>query len=221
MAFAITHDLLRFHRTEGEVFQRVKLMERENIEARNVVALWMWLESMGFPNMVHRAKNASADVFRRLLFEAEAILDCLRQGNPGIRDPITLRFFYANRDVAIRSIVAVLDGVGRVIFNDDLVKAARDSDAGHKLEPSLAAALRTPYVHMMEPTHQDYRSMLVTFSPGRRPNAEAITNYFVGRWGICLESVDLDLDPGLGQRQGPVPTYGRVVFTTPHISPYC
>ncbi|CAA6660753.1 unnamed protein product [Spirodela intermedia] len=201
MAFAITHDLLRFHRTEGEVFQRVKLMERENIEARNVVALWMWLESMGFPNMVHRAKNASADVFRRLLFEAEAILDCLRQGNPrpsqnptaisltaeGIRDPITLRFFYANRDVAIRSIVAVLDGVGRVIFNDDLVKAARDSDAGHKLEPSLAAALRTPYVHMMEPTHQDYRSMLVTFSPGRRPNAEAITNYFVGYLNQSLD----------------------------------
>lgn len=194
MAFATTHDLLRFHRSEGEVFERVKLMQREHIDARNVVALWMWLESIGFTNMVHRMKNATADVFRRLLLEAEAILDCLRQGNPrpsqnpaaitltaeGIRDPITLRFFYANRDVAIRSIVAILDGVGRVIFNDDLVKAARASDAGRQLEPSLAAALKTPYVHMVEPTHEDYRSMLVTFSPGHRPKAETITNYFMG-----------------------------------------
>ncbi|CAA6670295.1 unnamed protein product [Spirodela intermedia] len=213
--------------------KRVKLMNRESVEARKVVALWMWLESMGFPNMVRRAKNAPADVFQRLLLEAEAILDSLHQGNPktsqnataifltayGARDPITLQFFYANRDLGIRSIVAILDSVGRIIFNDELVKASRESDAGRQLEPSLAEALQAPYIHMMEPTHEDYRSMLVTFHPGSNVTPEIIINYFVGRWGVSVERVDLDLDPKLGQWEGPMPTYGRVVFTSPSFLP--
>ena len=92
---------------------------------------------MGFHNIIQRAKNAAPDFLERLLREAEAILDCFIQGNPrpsgnkktvaltaeGIREPISLRFFYANRDLGITSMVSILDGVGRVIFDDELINA--------------------------------------------------------------------------------------------------
>lgn len=208
MAYAKIHNLLRFHRTESEVYERVKLMERESVVARNVVALWMWLETMGFRNMVQRVKNSPADFFQRLLLEAEAILDALHQGTPkssqnataiflttyGVGEPFNLEFFYANGDLGIMSIVAILDGVGRVIFKDELIKAARESDAGHQLDPSLVEALQARYIPMVEPTHEDYRSMLVTFHPGSDVTPDIIINYFVGYFNPNTRLDNLERD---------------------------
>ena len=41
------YSLLLFHRMESIVFQRVKQTRRFSTESKNVVSLWMWLESMG------------------------------------------------------------------------------------------------------------------------------------------------------------------------------
>lgn len=194
MANVTVHDFLRFHRSEGEVYEKVVAMGRERGEAKNVIALWMWLQQVGFPDMVGRVKSSTRDATLRLLREAEAILDCFRQGNPPparsaaaltqtaqlVRDPPTLRFFYVHRDVAIRSIVSILDGVGRVIFDDVLIRAASDADAGIPVEKALKAALETPYERRVETTPEDRRSMLLAYPSGRPLPSQMITDYFTG-----------------------------------------
>ncbi|MQL90391.1 hypothetical protein Taro_022984 [Colocasia esculenta] len=223
MADATVHNVLRFHRLEGKVYEKVLSMGKEPADAKHLVALWMWLEQLGFDDMVRRVKSSPREASLRLLREAEAILDCLRQGSPppargtaaltqttqSAKDAPNLRFFFVHRDVAIRSMVSVLDGVGRVIFDDALIRAASDADAGLPVDKKLRNELEAPYESRVEPTPEGRRSMFLTFPPGQPLPSEVITDYFTGRWGVCVEKMEM-VQP---------PKYGRVVFNSPSLLP--
>ena len=159
------------------------------MEAKNIVSLWMWLETMGAGPVVTYAKLASFILFERLVAEAKIILDRIRLRplrNPldlnsnieGVPLPQTVLYVHANRDAAIRVMVRILDGVGRVIFNEELIRAARDRDAGLTVEPRLQAKLFSIYVEMIEPTREDSRSILISYFRGHRADAHAIKAYF-------------------------------------------
>lgn len=184
-------DVLMFHKQERRLFDTLKA--RAPARAQRILALWLWLELLGI-NVVAFVRNCrNRDVVQRLIDEALQILDQLRQNAPLLSDnndniPLTaslaveqfnLRFFHYHRDRAVRGIAHVLDGVGKLIFDDNLHALLGAYETGAL--PELPEELARPYRDVPAVSSPaDARSLFVTFSPAFPLSREDIVVYFTG-----------------------------------------
>ncbi|KAJ0985139.1 hypothetical protein J5N97_003495 [Dioscorea zingiberensis] len=226
---ASIHDTLNYHKMDRRLYERVMGLGRASTVARNIIALWMWLELIDV-NVVHFLKDVTIpNVLLNFIKEAEAILDIIRQDSPPsdddalvaipftadfVSEPFNLRFFYFNREVVVRGLTKMLDGVGTLIFNDHLshmlntyertVSFAREQ--GMRL-PTMPQELAQPYNSDIIPPLEDYRSLFITFSIGFALSREEIAEYFNEKMGECVDRVMLERRPTRA-----TPMYGRIVF---------
>ncbi|XP_074570527.1 uncharacterized protein LOC141827182 [Curcuma longa] len=226
-------NLFHFHKVDRNVYDQLLGHGTEPSVARNVVALLIWLDTIGLDVLSYLNDHASNSyAFLRLVAEADAVLDCLRRDAPprdsalaipvlaSLSDqPIDLGFFYFNRHVATKRIAGVLSGAGRVFFDDALYasflryeEAAADAWKRNAAPPPLPEELARTYElgATAATSSEDQRSLFLTFSKGFPLTKEEIEAYFREKWGDCVEKVAVQ-KPAAGSVVGPL--YGRVVFT--------
>ncbi|XP_073101462.1 uncharacterized protein [Elaeis guineensis] len=217
---ASVRDVLIFHKQEIRLFDMLKA--RTPSFAQRILALWLWLELLGINVVAFVCNCRNRDVVHRLIDEALQILDQLRQNAPLLTEdngkipltaalavePFNLRFFHYHRDRAVTGIAHILDGVGKLIFDENLHALLGAYESGAL--PELPEELARPYHHLpaVPAAPADARSLFLTFSPAFPLSREDIVVYFTRRWGRCVESVTLENEPGLK------PMYGLVVFTS-------
>ncbi|KAJ7966170.1 Rho guanine nucleotide exchange factor [Quillaja saponaria] len=134
MASISIGDLHQFHRTDREVFSClvVKLM-RNPTESLLVMALWMSLEDIGYPNIIVNMTGLSDAMVNALATEAVSCLKCLEGNTHGIplvsvlplttiivHREISLHMFNQKRFTAVSGIRSFLNNVCARIFTDIL-----------------------------------------------------------------------------------------------------
>ncbi|XP_042426232.1 uncharacterized protein LOC122014115 [Zingiber officinale] len=219
-------NVFQFHKVDRNIYDKLIDHGTEPGVARNVVALFIWLDTIGLDVLSYLDVHASNSfAFFRLVAEAESVLDCLRCDAPprdstlaipviaSLSDqPIDLGFFYFNRHDAAKRIAGVLDGAGRVFFDDTLYSSFLRYEAAcrRKAAPLPEELARTYELGATATTSEDQRSLFLTFSKGFPLTKEEIEAYFREKWGDCVEKVAVQR-PAAGSPVGPL--YGKVVFT--------
>ncbi|KAG1362150.1 hypothetical protein COCNU_10G003690 [Cocos nucifera] len=168
-------DVLTFHRRDRRAYEKVIAVGRIPEIARNVVALFLWLELIGIDVITYVIECKNRRTVLRFVVEAESILACLRPDAavpPSntksaipliaalISEPLGLHFFHFNREIAVRGLVHILDRVGTFIFDDNLyallegyegaVRASEEESRRLGVQvalPELPPELAMPYSH--------------------------------------------------------------------------
>lgn len=134
MAPISVKELHLFHRIDREVFFcLVTRLARDPAQSLLVMALWLWLESIGYHNIISKLVGLSDPLINALAIEAVTCLRCLELEN--IRIPasgglpltstlmqkdISLHFFRQKRFTAVTGIKSVLNKICAQIFTDIL-----------------------------------------------------------------------------------------------------
>lgn len=197
------HETLNYHKMDRRLYETVLKMGRFPALARNIVALWMWLELMGI-NVIHYIKDISdPSLLLNFIKEAETILNIIRQASPVLpfgndellvslpfmagfaTEPINIRFFYCHSDVVVRGLTYLLDGVGTLIFNDHLFHMLnvyeRALSVAHQQgarPPVMPEELASEYNSRVTTSPEDYRALFITFSRRCTLTREEIAQYF-------------------------------------------
>ncbi|EES09293.1 hypothetical protein SORBI_3005G042300 [Sorghum bicolor] len=184
--------------------------------ARNVVALLLCFDR-GTNQVISRLQGMSTTGLDHLVTEASHIIRCLNMRNLLTGPPTPLLsalcqdsrmddplFFPVNRDLIVRGVTDLLDGVCTLIFDNRLYHLLRRHQTGLV---SRNPELEAPYAGVITTMPEDCRSMFVTFSLGQAVEREEIFSYFREIWGDCIVRVLMEKTTG-----GAQPMYGRVIF---------
>lgn len=108
-------------------------LHRDVTQSLLVMALWLWLENVGYPDLVPRVIGLPYALVNALVDEAVSCLKCLETENPTIppggglpfttrlmRKNISLKIFILKRYTTIAGIKSVLNNTCTRIFNDVL-----------------------------------------------------------------------------------------------------
>ncbi|KAL6848460.1 hypothetical protein ACP4OV_021754 [Aristida adscensionis] len=212
-------DVLYQLRNARAAYERFREMGSHPEQARNAVALLVWLEQAGVRALSH-FPSLSAAAVGLVAAEADAILRCLRADDAGAAElfpdipllsalcpdgaDVDPRFFVFNQDLVVRGVADILDGVGALVFNDRLWLLLRRYQTGLV---GLLPELEAPYAWQPATVPEDYRSMFITFSRGMPVEREEIFDYFRQKWGDCIVRVLMEKTTG-----GQPPMYGRIIF---------
>ncbi|KAK7311872.1 hypothetical protein RJT34_10306 [Clitoria ternatea] len=134
MAPITLEELYQFHKIDRKVFSCLVInLARNPAQSLLVMALWLWLENIGFPNIIPMLANFPNTLINALADEAETCLEWLglenrRIPNNGglpltstlIHSQISLQFFTQKRFTVIASIKATLSKICTRIFTDIL-----------------------------------------------------------------------------------------------------
>ncbi|KAH7682971.1 hypothetical protein IHE45_05G153600 [Dioscorea alata] len=224
-------EILNYHKMDRRLYEKILGLGRLANVARNIVALWMMLEFMSI-DVIYCVKDIAAPILLLdFVMEAEAILNVIRPGSSSsdndeliaipltanfANEPIDLLFFSYHSDVVVRGLTYILDGVGTLIFNDELNQMLLNYE--RTLSFSQQQGLRSPvipeelsrqYNSRVTPSLEDHRSLFITFSRGFPLRREEIMAYFNERLGECVERVMMERTPIRA-----TPMYGRIIFTS-------
>ncbi|KAK4274429.1 hypothetical protein QN277_017649 [Acacia crassicarpa] len=123
-----------FHKIDRDVFCCLLLkLSLEPSQCLLIMSLWLWLENVGYPNVVPQLVRLSNPLLNAMAKEAQACLRCLGDDNPRIprggglpltstllEKEISLQLFHLKRFTAIAGIKSVLNNVSVRIFSDIL-----------------------------------------------------------------------------------------------------
>lgn len=192
-------DVLAFHKIDRAVYEKFVTHGTEPGTARNVVALFMWLEQLGIDMIGQIAQITNPTIIFTLIAEADAVLHCLRQDDglnnyteiPLItslsKNSLDIRFFNFHRDVIVRGLAYILDGVGRVVFDDHMYELLRTYETAEAVVraglsavmPAVPLGLAVLYDPAAAvPSIVDARSMFITFSKGFPIRRDEILEHF-------------------------------------------
>uniref|UniRef100_A0ACD5T7I6 Uncharacterized protein n=1 Tax=Avena sativa TaxID=4498 RepID=A0ACD5T7I6_AVESA len=204
-------EVLYMYGVARQAYERFVSISGNLEQARNAVALLVWLDQ-GTVSALHHVPSISPAA---VAAEANNILECLRHQEAmlpaiplisvlcqdGNVDP---RFFAFHQDLVVRGVAEILDGVGKLIFDDRLHVLLRRYQTGLVGNPP---ELMAPYRSEPVAVPEDCRSMFITFSKGMPIDREEIFDYFRQKWGDCVVRVLMEKTPG-----GSAPMYGRIIF---------
>jgi hypothetical protein len=171
-------DMLYLYCDARSVYERFIGMGSHPEQARNAVALLLWLDQAFHQAMpIRHLPTLDATAVSMVASEANRILHCLQQQShhPAVLPPIP--FISAlcqchdggidtafNQDLVVRGVADILDGVGALIFDDRLYSLSE---------------LEAPYTCRPVTLPEDCRSMFVTFSKGQPAvDRQEIFDYF-------------------------------------------
>ncbi|TKY74721.1 hypothetical protein E2542_SST03484 [Spatholobus suberectus] len=127
-------ELHQFHKRDRELFSCLVIkLARDPAQSLLVMALWLWLENTGFPNVISKLASLSETLVNALANEAETCLKWLDLENARIpiggglpltstiiHGDISLQLFSQKRFTAIASIKSILNKICARIFTDIL-----------------------------------------------------------------------------------------------------
>nr|DAD47702.1 TPA_asm: hypothetical protein HUJ06_017639 [Nelumbo nucifera] len=130
--------LLAFHKVEREVFRRLIDMGLNPQVARNIICLWLWLEEIGFYDMVRQISIQSNEFLALVAAEAEAAFTFIEPDGMAptayvrlpltsqlANTPLSLNYFSLVKRDAFHGVSNTLNRVGNIIFNDILEERGR------------------------------------------------------------------------------------------------
>ncbi|XXG45007.1 hypothetical protein AAC387_Pa02g0210 [Persea americana] len=133
--------LLAFHTMEREIFRRLVMeMARDPFRSMQMIALWLWIERLGFPNLIQKMLALPARILNLVADEAEECLKCLhldllplpptsQDSIPITRSlaapPLSLQFLHERRQGAISGMKTIMDDVCSRIFDDIVERLAQ------------------------------------------------------------------------------------------------
>ncbi|CAN6247592.1 unnamed protein product [Urochloa humidicola] len=221
MAAVTVRDMLYFYCDARNVYERFVDMGSHPEQARNAVALLLWLDP-AHHRAIRHLPSLSPAAAGIVAAEANSILGCLRQplhqlvGPPpavpfisalcqegGIGE-VDAAFLAFNQDLVVRGVADILDGAGALIFDDHLYRLLRRHQTGLV---GRRQELEAPYTCRPVTVPEDCRSMFVTFSKGQPIERQEIFDYFRQKWGDCIVRVLMEKTTG-----GIPPMYGRIIF---------
>lgn len=132
MAPISTEELYQFHKTHREVFCfLVFKLHRDLAKSLLVMALWIWLEYNGYPQITHEVMDVPYTFVNGLVDEAVSCLECLEEenfvvpNNGGLplttrltKSGISMKIFKHKRYTIIAGIKSVLKNICTRIFSD-------------------------------------------------------------------------------------------------------
>ncbi|OIV93313.1 hypothetical protein TanjilG_23085 [Lupinus angustifolius] len=134
-------------------------LHRDIAESILIIALWFWLESIGYPNLIFKVKAQIDTIINILANEAVDCLKTLEAGNPNIvnggglrltkvlvEKDISIKIFIEQRYTVIAGIKSVLKNICAPIF-EDILRIILKNNYTHKTSTSSRAiASKTPLV---------------------------------------------------------------------------
>ncbi|XP_021892061.1 uncharacterized protein LOC110810262 [Carica papaya] len=136
--FSITEEqLFTFHFVDREIFCRLVFnFKRDPVESLLVMAVWLWLEELGFRDITLRLMNQPDFVLKAVADEAALFLQCMEQSCPPSPDSfggmalttllvgkeVSYDIIFQNKYTAINGIKSVLNSVCASIFPDIMQK---------------------------------------------------------------------------------------------------
>ena len=154
MAFMVPlRELLSFHSVDRQLFSRLLLnCSRKPSETLLVMALWLWLEEIGYPNIVPKILKLPDAIVNAMANEAVLCLKCLCSdttppdllyGNlpfstKSMEMEISPHIFFQNRFTSISGIKKLLNSVCSWAFTDILVQVLPSSTSQVRLNQPLA-----------------------------------------------------------------------------------
>lgn len=225
-------ELHRYHKIDRDVFSRLVIkFKRDPIESLLVMALWLWLEDKGYPNIVVKMVVLSDAIVGALANEAVSCLKCLEKSyttyGGGNNIPLTailmerdisLQTFSQNRFSAISGIKSFLNNVCCHVFTDILQCVQVQANLNYPLfggitiMNSSSSGFCAGGLWDWQPgVSEDDRTMFLTFSRGFPVLEEEVKEVFTRVFGDCVESVQMETVRGaLSDQQQPL--YARMVL---------
>jgi hypothetical protein len=235
MMMISTEELHRYHKIDRDIFSRLVIkFKRDPAESLLVMAVWLWLEDKGYPNIVVKMVGLSDAIVGALANEAVLCFkSCLESNAPRVaaggggipltsvlmeRD-VSLQMFSQNRFTAISGIKSFLNNVCCHVFADILQRVldpgASQANLNHPLFGAMittnSSGFLTGGIWDWQPADhgvsEDDRTMFLTFSRGFPVLEEEVKGVFTELYGDCVESVQMETVPS-----GEQPLYARMVL---------
>ncbi|XP_012077535.2 uncharacterized protein LOC105638353 [Jatropha curcas] len=206
-----------FHSIDRELYSLLVInLWRDPVESLQILALWLWMERIGYSNVVKKILSLPSILINELADEAIICLTCINQDqftsqNSDIplmqslmEKEVSLKHFHENRFSAIQGVAKIVNEVCiRAVH--DIMQQAIERNATQKV---MTAHQPTVVVGVPE----EERTMFVTFSKGYPVEAWEVREFFTRRFGDCIES--LHMQEVESQQQS---LFARIVFNSPSI----
>ncbi|XP_043714741.1 uncharacterized protein LOC122663101 [Telopea speciosissima] len=239
MATSVTVEELKwFHSIDRDIFTILVINFGRNIaESMRIIGLWLWLEEMGFPNIILPLLSSSDAIVELVAREAVLCLNCIdKDRSPAgneipstkrlMKREISLSFIRKNRVSAVGRISQFVSEIG-LAFTDIVEKAvnnrskvmgshaSRVRPIGSSFKMGGPSSAFLPWSSSCHPkkgmaslsASSDERTIFVTFSRGYPVSESELRNFFNMKYGECVECIYMQEVSAYGQA-----LFARVVF---------
>ncbi|KAK4565146.1 hypothetical protein RGQ29_006987 [Quercus rubra] len=219
-SFVSQEEFNTFYTIDRKVYTLLVInLWRDPVESMQIMALWLWLERVGFNNVVHKMLSLPYTLVNELADEAIICLNCINTNqiptsseNNDIpltqslmEKEISLQFFLENR---LNGIVGIAKIVNEVCIRalSDIMQQAVERNASQSLvesqmlmmPPSASIHQSLVYPGLRQPARTlgnevpaDDRTMFVTFSKGYPVHEWEVREFFTRSYGDCIESLHM------------------------------
>lgn len=190
-------EFVSFHRIDREVFKiLVMRLMREAGESMEIVGLWLWLERVGFSNMVNRILRLPCNSINEVAEEAVTWLNCINKRSSW-------------SEMNMMSVVERVLGEARGVvgFLEENEEKAKEG-VRRMVEEVCERALGD--IDIVEESDES-RSMFLTFSKGYPVGEGEVREYIRSRYGECIQGFYMHQPLHPNQQ----PLFARLVFHHP------
>lgn len=198
-----------FHSIDREVYRLLVInLWRDPVESMQIMALWLWLERMGYPIMVKKILALPYILINEVADESNICISCVNDNQFASQNSdiplmqilmekeISLKYFHDNRLCATQGMAKFMNDVCiRALY--DIMQQAIERNCAQisfltttqKIPPSSTQP-RLPQTESNDVPPED-RTMFVTFSKGYPVHKWEVKEFFTRTYGDCIESLHM------------------------------
>ncbi|WCJ42799.1 hypothetical protein M5689_023585 [Euphorbia peplus] len=214
-----------FHAIDRELYNFLVLnLWRDPVESMQVLALWLWLERIGFNNVVEKLLHLPYTLINQVADEAIICLSCInidgfmyqQMDIPLIQSlmnkEISLQFFINHKAQATQGIAKVIRDVCIRAFDDIMQQAIHNqkmASSTHENKQNKEVVVFVNNVKNNALLPPEDRTMFVTFSKGYPVSEWEVREFFISSFGehsidsLHMQEVDKPHEQAL---------FARIVF---------
>lgn len=200
---------------------------RDPYESVQVMALWLWMERLGFKNVVLTILSMPLMLINKYADEAFTCVKCIHDHqfllsaeasdipltSNLVKKKISLLYFHENRATVVHELRKIVNEICAKAFQDVIKDAitrhtAYDSQVDSLVNLGFVGETSTSSGQSNRAS-QDDRTMFVTFSKGFPVTESEVRKFFTKLYGNCIEA--FYMQPVRPNEQA---LYARVVFCT-------
>ncbi|XP_071911218.1 uncharacterized protein [Coffea arabica] len=190
-----------FHAMDRALYSLLAVdLWRDPYESVQIMALWLWMERLGFKN----------------LFVLSAEVNEIPATSRLVKKRITLQYFHENRPIVVKELRNVVTETCAMALQDVIEDVVKKHNAYESLVNSFSnlgfVGEACGDYSNANGASQEERTMFVTFSKGYPVAESEVTEFFTKLFGNCIEA--FHMQPVRSDEQ---PLYARVVFSTPKV----
>lgn len=220
-----------FHAMDRELYSLLAVeLWRDPYESVQIMALWLWMERLGFKNLVLTILSMPPMLINKYADEALACVKCINEPqfvfsaevseipltSKLVKKRISLQYFHENRPIVVKELRKIITEICAMALQDVIEDAVEKHNAYDSLVNNFSnlgfvGEVSRDYSHANEAS-QEERTMFVTFSKGYPVSESEVREFFCKLFGDCIEA--FHMQPVRSDEQA---LYARVVFSTPKV----